>query len=153
MASAIQAFLEGTGVDHRGRRIEDVLAFDDRMLESVHDYIQWLFPLPEASAFNPFAPVLSMSDVAALKASSSAQSNLVAAAQRMERFYQRNSKWLTAHDHNHLRITRIIRSLSLLAGSEEAHHFYDAIERMVAAAGGPVAMEARRYWSEALRKE
>ena len=27
-------------------------------LEAVHDYIQWLFPLPEPSGFNVAAPVL-----------------------------------------------------------------------------------------------
>ena len=152
MPSAIQAFLEGTGADDRGRNVKDILAFDDAALEAVHDYIQWLFPLQEGSAFNPMAPVLSPNDVAALKASAPAQNNLLLAAHRMRRFYEQNPKWLTAHDHNHLRITRIIRSLSILAGREEAQHFYGAIERLVTEAGNPVAKEAQRYWSEALEE-
>jgi hypothetical protein len=152
MPSAVQAFLEGAGVDHRGRNIDDVLAFDDAALEAVHDYIQWLFPLREASAFNPLAPVLSPNDVAALRASAPAQSNLISAAHRMQRFYEQNPKWLTAYDHNHLRITRIIRSLSMLAGHEEAQHFHSAIERMVREAGNPVAKEAQQYWSKALKE-
>lgn len=150
VTNVIQSFLEGSGADHRGRKLEDILKFDDSALESVHDYIQWLFPLPEQSAFNPHAPVLSAGDIAALKASSVAKANLVRAARRMEGFYERNKGWLAYRDHNHLRITRIIRSLLLLAGGNEAQHFRDKIERLVESAGNPVASEARRYWKDAM---
>lgn len=30
----------------------------DEWLAATHDYIQWLFPLPERSQFNPHAPIL-----------------------------------------------------------------------------------------------
>ncbi len=39
----IHAFLRGAGRDGRGRRLADVLAFDDARIEAVHDFIQWLF--------------------------------------------------------------------------------------------------------------
>ena len=55
---AIHDFLRGTGCDGRGRRLADVLAFDDARIEGVHDFIQWLFPLAEASRAVPGAPVL-----------------------------------------------------------------------------------------------
>ena len=61
--SAVTDFLAGKGKDHRSRGIEEILAFDDEHLEGVHDYIQWLFPLPESSAFNTFAPILTFSDI------------------------------------------------------------------------------------------
>ena len=32
-------------------------------LERTHDYIQWLFPLPERSSANPDAPRLSSADI------------------------------------------------------------------------------------------
>src|SRR4051812_46639394 len=51
-------FYEGAGTDDRGRRIDEIWRFTNDELETVHDYIQWLFPLAERSAFNPGAPLL-----------------------------------------------------------------------------------------------
>src|SRR6476661_4163152 len=55
---SLLGFYSGTGSDDRGRRLEDIWRFSHEELEDVHDYIQWLFPLAERSAFNPGAPVL-----------------------------------------------------------------------------------------------
>jgi hypothetical protein len=153
MATAAQAFLEGTGTDHRGRSIDFILAFDDESLEAVHDYIQWLFPLPEPSRFNAEAPVLSAREMAAIAASPLARRNLLAAGDRLRRFYESNSHWLVAVDHNHLRITRIIRSLRILVGAEEAQTFHARIEELVVAGGHPVAAEALDYWRRAAARE
>jgi hypothetical protein len=46
---------------HRGRYLREIQEWPDDQLESVHDYIQWLFPLPEPSGFNVAAPALSCS--------------------------------------------------------------------------------------------
>lgn len=43
------AFYDGSGVDGRGRSLETILKWGTGKLESSHDYIQTLFPLPEAS--------------------------------------------------------------------------------------------------------
>ena len=147
--SAITSFLEGTGSDHRGRNISEVLNFDNGALEAVHDYIQWLFPLPETSAFNPFAPVLTASDIEALKRSPRVQESLEKATARMLQFYRQNTNWLTAVDHNHLRITRIIRSLALLQGKDKARLFHDQILQITESAGRPVASQALNYWYNA----
>lgn len=150
--SAIR-FLTGEGRDHRGRRLADVLAFDDSALELNHDYIQWLFPSPETSRFSADAPVLGAADIAALGTSSAAQANLRCARDRMLVFYRANDHWLTAFDHNHLRITRIIRCLALCLGREEARRFHDEILALVEAAGNPVSAEALRYWRDASGSE
>jgi hypothetical protein len=57
-ASALLAFYLGTHPDHRGRLLAEILRQDDDWLESTHDFIQWLFPLPEASGAWPGAPRL-----------------------------------------------------------------------------------------------
>ena len=72
-------FLTAKGHDHRGRSFADMLAFDDSALEPHHDYIQWLFPLPEASRFNMEEPVLSWEDIAAIKSDKEARANLMRA--------------------------------------------------------------------------
>jgi hypothetical protein len=145
--SAVTDFLEGKGKDHRSRGIKD-----DEHIEGVHDYIQWLFPLPESSAFNAFAPILTFSDIDVLKRSTVARRNIVEATSRMLVFYQRQTHWLTAINHNHLRISRIIRSLALILSSEEAQKFHSEITTIVQSAGNPVGNEALGYWREAAQQ-
>ena len=67
----------------------------------------------------------------------------------MLRFYGTTRWWLTGYDHNHLRITRIIHSLGLLLGPEEARRFHEAILALHEAAGSPVNARSLDYWAEA----
>jgi hypothetical protein len=143
------AFLEGEGVDGRGRSLFEVLAFDDAALERHHDFIQWLFPLTERSSAVPDAPFLTPGEALEIRDSSMAQCALAAATDRMAAFYGRNDHWLAAQDHNHLRITRIIRSLRLLRGDGEAEAFRTMILDRVAATGAPVSARSRGYWATA----
>eukprot|EP00435_Cladocopium_sp_Y103_P068359 s2_g31.t1 len=53
-------FLRGEKPDDcEGRMLDDILRWDDRTMEAVHDYVQWIFPTDEASMFNSQAPLLS----------------------------------------------------------------------------------------------
>lgn len=147
--SAIVDFLKGAGTDGAGRTVFEVVAMSDRDLEDVHDFIQWLFPLSEPSGANRRAPVLEPGDVDAIHASGLAQIALAAATDRMAHFYLRNSHWLVDHDHNHLRITRIIKSLRLLRGPGEAEDFRQIVLRRDEQAGRPVSAGSRQYWIQA----
>ena len=51
-------YYRGTGVDGAGRYRDQVLQFSPSELETVHDYIQWLFPNQVPSPVNPSAPVV-----------------------------------------------------------------------------------------------
>jgi hypothetical protein len=149
--SAAAMFLTGEGHDHRGRKLADVLALDDSALERSHDYIQWLFPLPEASRFNASAPVLRSEDIALIRSNDKAKANLLSARDRMLAFYSENDHWLVPFDHNHLRITRIIRCLVLCVGAEEAQGFHQRIMALVEAAARPVNEDSLRHWRNAAR--
>src|SRR5579863_7379139 len=48
--------------DIEGRYFYEILGQKNHWLEACHDYIQWLFPLPEHSNFNPDAPLLTEED-------------------------------------------------------------------------------------------
>jgi hypothetical protein len=142
------AFYTGDGCNVQGRTYSEILAWSDAVLEAVHDYIQWLFPLPEASAFNPLAPVLTPALIEAFRNSEALRSRLRAAWLRMLAFYgftlehheqkgqvvpsasfpQRAGNWLTPHNHNHLRLTRILRSLHLLGLEQESLALFAALE-------------------------
>lgn len=148
-SGAITAFLEGDGPDARGRTLFDVLAMDNAALEQNHDFIQWLFPLREPSRAVPDAPVLTDAEVEAIKESGMAQYALAAATDRMDAFYRATHDWLMPNDHNHLRITRIIRSLRLLVGDEQADAFKAAVLSRVEATRAPVSARSRGYWMTA----
>lgn len=148
-SGAIAAFLEGEGPDGRGRTVFDVLAMDNAALERNHDFIQWLFPLREPSRAVPDAPVLTDAEVEAIRHSGMAQIALAAATDRMDAFYRATHDWLTPNDHNHLRITRIIRSLRLLVGDDQADAFRAAVLARVEATRAPVSARSRGYWTTA----
>ncbi|TNC15921.1 hypothetical protein FF100_01250 [Methylobacterium terricola] len=149
-AGPIHAFLAGHGRDGRGRSLAEVLAFDDDRIEGVHDFIQWLFPLRDASRAVPGAPVLGAAEAEAIRADPTARAGLLAARDRMLRFYSATDGWLTAFDHNHLRITRILTALRDLAGLDEARAFHADILTLNEAAGSPVNPGSLEYWRRAV---
>jgi hypothetical protein len=51
-SSRLLAFYRGQAPDDAGRWLKDIWEWDDEQLETTHDFIQWLFPLPEPSRFN-----------------------------------------------------------------------------------------------------
>ena len=97
----------------------------------------------------PDAPVLTEEEATAVFESGMAQCALAAASDRMAVFYARNDHWLKSADHNHLRITRIIRALRRLSGDEAADAFRAAILAKVDATGAPVSARSRGYWATA----
>jgi len=150
MSGRIHSFLRGDGRDGRGRLLADVLSFDDRQVESVHDFIQWLFPLREASRAVPGSPVLDANEAAAIRADPDARAGFAAGLERMDRFYAATDRWLTGLDHNHLRITRIITAVRDLLGREEAVAFHARIIARNGAAGTPINAESLRHWQRAI---
>jgi hypothetical protein len=148
--SAIVSFLTGRGRDLAGRTLNDVLQMDNTDLEVIHDYIQWLFPLPTRSAAVPGSPVLRADDIAQIRNDPVALNKLRCAIDRMHAFYESGWTWLVAHDHNHLRITPILRSVQLLFGQDEAEDFFHFIMTRVVAAGRPVSPENIKHWRKAL---
>eukprot|EP00440_Ansanella_granifera_P007362 gb/GFBE01007973.1/.p1 GENE.gb/GFBE01007973.1/~~gb/GFBE01007973.1/.p1 ORF type:complete len:214 (+),score=36.26 gb/GFBE01007973.1/:1-642(+) len=51
-------FLRGEGPDDSGRTLEEILSWNDNMMERVHNYVQWIFPTDEQSKFNYGAPLM-----------------------------------------------------------------------------------------------
>jgi hypothetical protein len=147
--SAVVGFLEGSGPDGAGRTVAQVLAFDRDALERHHVFIQWLFPLAEKSAAVLGSPVLSQTDIAEIRGSAKAQWSLMQAAEAMADFYETTTHWLTPTDHNHLRVTRIIKSLRLLCADAAADYFRERVLLRVRATGAPVSKVSRDYWVKA----
>jgi len=123
------AFVRGHQADHQARFLDDILALDDFWLEHTHDYIQWLFPIDTPSRANLQAPVLSEDDRQWFGRDPFLRFQHRRALDRMLSFYGLKREehtieprddlhpnqhiWLKRGGHNHLRITRMIRSLYL----------------------------------------
>jgi len=143
----IVGFLEGKTPDHRGRILAMLLQQTDHQAETTHDYIQWLFPLDEPSRSVNGAPVLTELDIDEIKGSSLAQANLARSARWFLGFLERNNHWITKYNHNHLRITRVIKSLRLLASDEAADEFRDKVLALAGDNLNLVDQKARGFWA------
>jgi hypothetical protein len=162
-------FLRG-GPDHRGRTLERIHTWGDAELEAEHDYIQWLFPLPEPSPVNPAAPVLGAADPAALAADPRLADEFRRSLERMLAFYglervpgagpfelrpapsfaARAAVWLTPENHNHLRLTRILRCCVLCGLGDEAGALLRTLQALAAGPGASAfSATTLAYWVRA----
>ncbi|KAI1841619.1 hypothetical protein JX266_012172 [Neoarthrinium moseri] len=167
-------FYETKGPDNRGRLLEEILKWSDERLEFSHDYIQTLFPLPEGSMFAN-APVVDEETFLYWRQSGGElNANMRRALERMLSFYgfaiewqdhekggstaevtvkaggEANlARWVVRMDHNHLRITRIIRSLRVLGLTEEARAFYAALV-WTCDTYGRIGSSSRKFWKRAI---
>ena len=170
----IVAFYSG-GTDDNGRTVDEILSWPDQRLESVHDYIQWVFPTTSPSAVNPWAPLVTSRTAEIFSSRADLRDKLRAALDRMLAFYglrrevdaehgarividtarfrDRAPTWLRPGNHNHLRLTRMMQSLAALGLADEAR----ALQRclVVDIYEGPganrITPETQRFWLEALR--
>ncbi|MBD2451543.1 hypothetical protein H6G76_31385 [Nostoc sp. FACHB-152] len=163
-------FYAGTGIDRQGRKIEDVWSWNYEKLEDVHDFIQWIFPLPELSIYNPNAPVLTVEDISYFKSSEKLKDRLLKSLDLMLDFYgfvrledkgnvkiiknlnydNRIQKWVTPNNHNFLRITRILRSITLLGLSVYAAKFFGALEELYLEKQNTIGSVSFQYWKAAI---
>lgn len=164
--TVLTTFLAGDGPDAAGRLIEEIWRQPVIWLESRHDFIQWLFPLPEPSSANPEAPVLTPAEAEAIAATPALQASLLSSLDALGRLYgiardgasfRRGpgfpgpfTAWLGPIDHNHLRFSRILRCLCLCGLGAEAA----GLRRLLGDIGGVEAAGqwsgAERYWRDAV---
>ncbi len=149
MNSQLVAFLEGSGTDSRSRRLVDIWQFDDDEIEYTHDFIQWMFPLREASGANFNAPTLLVSDIKVIQSSMQCRQNLEKSATWILAFLERTEEIFQYTNHNHLRVTRIIKSLRLLHSDQRAEQFKQAVLAMIQARGARINPITVAFWLEA----
>ena len=125
-------FLTNNEPDFKNRFLKDIWNFSDEDIEYTHDFIQLLFPLNEkSSAISNGIYLDSNEAILSIKANKLAKENIVKSSKWFLSFLARNSHWKRKHDHNYLRITRIIKSLRLLVSDQEANKFYESFMQLV----------------------
>ena len=137
---------DGDSTPHPGRIYPGWLIHDatDADLERGHDWIQWAFPLDTPSAFNWDAPTVTPEDLATLTPGQEA--NLLCMAERFYQFLAMNTHWHTMNDHNHLRITRVMRCLTMAKQPGMAMRFLE-----LAKSKAHPSATTLRFWEDAVK--
>ncbi len=141
--------------DRLGRTLAEIWAMSDQQLLESRDVTGWLFPLAERSVTNAAAPVLSEKQLACFREDRRLQRNLLQSFQRLMQvfglLYTHGEVQQIAHleiwmnlNHNWLRFTRILRSLTLLGLHDEALAFYRFLDRKIGNA------HSMSYWRTAV---
>ncbi|CAD6567827.1 MAG: hypothetical protein ASARMPREDX12_000812 [Alectoria sarmentosa] len=160
------------GSDPDGRTLSSILALPNSELEYCHDYIQLLFPLPETSRFHSSAPVIDKATFIAFRSRPELRDQLARSLTRMLHFYgfesswsqagssnldivlgdnfSRASKnWIERFNHNHLRITRIIRSLRVLGLEKHATLFHRVLSSVYDNGKSGIGAKSMMFWTRA----
>lgn len=163
--TTIIKFYRGETTDDRGRTLAEIRGWSLARLESTHDYIQWLFPLREASGVNPGAPLIDDETIRAFQQDSRLRAELLLSFEVMLRFFglkleaeplrvverpdfrERAEVWLGSH--NLLRITRILGCLRTLGLEEYALAFYDYLAQLFPRERARIGVSFE-YWRRAV---
>ena len=159
--SQVIEFYQGEGRDSEGRTLEEIWGMSDEELMHSHDVIQWLFQLNQESAFNPDAPILTSNDIVLFRLSPQLRENTLTSFHRFLNVLglsfgdgsvqeTKDVGLWAAPNHNWLRITRILRSSSLLGHEEEAK----ALLRHCESKATPAAVEmSLPYWKQTIQNQ
>jgi hypothetical protein len=149
--SDILDFYRGLPVHPTGFTFDEALRLPNVYWEKCHELVQWFFPLPEPSKMHPTAPIATEKDFEAFKTNQELGDRLTRAVNRYVLFLKGYSGWRRKKDHNHLRVTRIIRCLTLAGMPGLALSFYHKVLLFIGP-DGIVPHETIEYWKEALNE-
>lgn len=170
---AILKFYKGEPLPN-GVRLVDVWGWSFDQLEDAHDYIQWVFPLDTPSSANPDAPLLTEETIRAFSWDEVLRDRLQKSLAVMLRFYglerlalpgdklvviravtfpERRGVWIWPNNHNHLRLTRIIRSMRLLGQKKDAYALAQCLDDICRTEGRDIiSEETAEHWRQAARR-
>ncbi|KAI2615068.1 opioid growth factor receptor conserved region-domain-containing protein [Hypoxylon sp. NC1633] len=163
------------GKDHLGRSLNHIFGegYNIQYLEDTHDLVQLLFPLPEVSRAVPNAPALYEPSYLYMTRDHILREKMLMALDGYLAFYglmlerRRGAhqvrlrsnglqgdrsvfyRWMKPDDHNHARITRIIRSLRIFGWQKEAHALYDGFTELNTRMHGGVQYRTLELWRHA----
>ncbi len=154
--SELIEFYRGNDCDDKQRTIYDILDANSKYWEECHNFIQWLFPLPEPSQFNKNAPLLTQSDIEIFIKDEIIQENIEEAYHKFLDFlglylyenkiysYIDKPQRYLGFNHNHLRITRVLRFLTLTNNQNKAKLLYDYLYE------SQIPATSFIYWKQAI---
>lgn len=152
----ITEFFHGNAALPSGENIHQVLRWMDYWFEKRHDFIQWIFPTKTASRYNPDAPLVTEEDIEAFCQNSDLYYQMVMNYVRFINFLQLSSNkkqfWIEKGNHNLLRITRCLESMTLLGCSGLAVDFLYQLENLTEKYPEELK-EALPFWHQAIKSQ
>ena len=161
----IVPFYRGEAPDDYGRTIELIWAFSDAQLEYTHNYIQRLFPLYTPSRFAD-APLLDDATVQAFHDDPLLRERLLRSLDvmldfyglrregdriiRAEDFARCAANWLSPHNHNFLRLTRILISVGTLGLPQWARALFACLNKLYEQNRSVIGKTTFVYWQDAV---
>ena len=142
----IDDFLKGNKPDIHKRYLKDIWMMSDDQIENKHNFIQWIFPLNVKSNAVPSSPILTKKEIICIKKSEIVQKNIKKSAEWFLKFLSSNSYWICQNNHNHYRITRVIKSLRLIHSNEEAEKFKNSIMNLIQGNEKKISPTNIQYW-------
>ncbi len=144
----IDDFLKGNEPDIYKRYLKDIWMMSDDQIENKHNFIQWIFPLNVKSNAVPSSPILTKKEIICIKKSEIVQKNIKKSAEWFLKFLSSNSYWICQNNHNHYRITRVIKSLRLIHSNEEAEKFKNSIMNLIQGNEKKINLTNIQYWKD-----
>lgn len=142
-------FLLNKSKDHNGRKLMDIVKFSDSEIESTHDFIQLIFPLDEPSNLSSNIYFIdSKLHLKNLQKNDLVKNKLIELSNWFINFLKRQNHWMVNYNHNHLRITRMIKSIRLIVGDKEANDIYNKIIN-IKDIKKKVGKKSLEYWKNA----
>jgi hypothetical protein len=168
--TALIRYYRKHGADARGRTIDEVRSYSPREFDATHDFIQWLFPLPERSSAVPGSPVLTDTDVATFLGDPMLRRELVESLRCLTSFLgltlieddgftvvrpgpefaARSGAWLAPENHNFRRISRAMRSLVVLGCRDYAEALFVCLDGLHHHHADAITDEVFGYWQRAI---
>lgn len=163
-------FFRGRGTDIECRTFEQILLWDDVLMEVCHDYIQWLFPTDEPSRFNQDAPILDEATQRVFRTDPDIRKNYRRGAYRFINFlglsiisaepdgdvveivkagnFERRflTCWRGPQNHNWRRMSRVLRSLRLVGMNAELRALTTFLQDFIIEHPGMVDENTISYW-------
>lgn len=152
----------------RGVTLEEIWQWDDKRLETQHDYIQWLFPI-ETVGMNPTAPPTNTEIIKSFQNNNHLQKKMRRSFEMMLQFYgfhrdqegvismgpdfvEKARGWLNPGNHNYRRISRILHSLILHGLEKDAQSFFEVLKEVYRNYPDQISPSAFSHWENALKK-
>lgn len=158
--SPIVRFYKNEKINECRYRLVDILSASHLWLEFTHDYIQWMFPLDEKSRCNSNAPVLLDEDISVFNSDTLIRTAFNLSIYKFINFlgltYNSNDHTFAVSDklqaytwrganHNSMRITRFIASMSMFGFNDIANDLVDFLKKNIK------NHKSMFYWEDALQ--
>lgn len=140
-------FYRGLKPDIANHSHGEIYAADNKWLETTHDWVQWAFPGTEKSFFQPHLPLLSYAEIEVFRNDADIRRRVTEMVFRYTVFLTSTEHWRTPNNHNHLRITRMLKFLWLInmrPAARQAHRHILSLQPNATA-------QTLRLWADVVR--